>query len=587
MKRVLSKVTGRELFWAGLILLLLSQVPYLILGEDSVVPYHDQLDGEIIAYIYQAKYLFSGQTVIPEFLCGAPATALVPPAPLAVLLFRFFPPFSAYLILQVTGQLTAYVGMFRLAELLTGKSAAAFFTALLYAFIPFLPVYGLSQYGIPMLLVCFYKLCKGRSKAAMAYIAFYSALSSLALCGFAWLLLGGIGILALAVKRKWKACKSAVLGYGLMLGIYLVENISLLAQLLGVGDSYVSHKSEYVLHAESFPASFWQFLRYNAEHSQDNHLWIFYLTALILTAAAAAAFYGRIKKNGAEEKREIFRGETVKRCKWLALDLAAICLLCLLAALWNSGPGVGIRARLGTFGTFQMDRVLWLTPALWYAGLALILSILWNMQNRAKWFGYGVSFLALGIMGVSGLKNAMVKPCVQEMLIADYETISWSDYLALGVMEQVETYIGQHEGIVKESYRVASLGIDPSAALYHGFYCVDGYSNNYSLEYKHRFRRVIAPELERSQWLREYFDQWGNRCYLVCAERPGYFNIEKGTAWFNSLQIDTGALKDLGCDYILSAAYIVNAEEENLTLLNENAIETPESYYRIYIYRIE
>lgn len=588
MKRALSKVTERQLFWAGLILMLLAQVPYLILNENSIVPYHDQLDGEIIAYIYQAKYLFSGQTVIPEFLGGAPATSLVPPAPLAVLLFRFLSPFHAYFILQVMGQLTAYVGMFRLAELLTGKGPAALAAALLYAFLPFLPVYGLSQYGIPLLLVCIYKLYKGRSRAAMAYIAFYSAMSSLTLCGFAWLMLGGIGILALAVCGRWRAHKPVVWGYGLMFGIYLAENISLIAQLLGLGESFISHKSEYVLHGESFIISFWEFLRYNAEHSRDNHLWILYLAVIILMMAIVKALYRRIKTGGQAGKNlRIFQEETMQGCKWLALDMAAICFLCLIAALWESNVGVGIRVRLGTLGAFQMDRVLWLTPALWYAGLALILSILWNGSVCVRWLGYGVSFLMLGGMGIGGLKNSMVKPCVQEILIADYETISWADYLALGVMEQVEAFIEENENRSKESYRVASLGIDPAAALYHGFYCVDGYSNNYSLEYKHRFRKVIAPELERSEWLRDYYDQWGNRCYLVCAEIPGYYNIEKGTAWYNSLQIDTAALKDLGCDYILSAAYIVNAEEENLTLLNENALETQESYYRIYIYRIE
>ena len=42
----------------------------------------------------------------------------------------------------------------------------------------------------------------------------------------------------------------------------------------------------------------------------------------------------------------------------------------------------------------------------------------------------------------------------------------------------------------------------------------------------------------------------------------------------------------MGCSYILSAAYVVNAEEIGLELLQEDAIETPESYYRIYIYKI-
>ena len=172
------------------------------------------------------------------------------------------------------------------------------------------------------------------------------------------------------------------------------------------------------------------------------------------------------------------------------------------------------------------------------------------------------------------------------MVLPEYETISWSDYLALGVMDQVEALILEDQGLEKSQYKVASLGIDPSAALYHGFYCVDGYSNNYDVEYKHAFRKVIAPELERNAWLKKYFDEWGNRCYLFSNELPGYYNIEKGSFWYSDLQIDTAALKGLGCDYILSAAYVVNAQEIGLELLQEEAVATPESYYQIYIYKI-
>ena len=171
--------------------------------------------------------------------------------------------------------------------------------------------------------------------------------------------------------------------------------------------------------------------------------------------------------------------------------------------------------------------------------------------------------------------------------MSEYETISWSDYFAIGVMEQVEEYIRETERLEQSEYRVVSLGIDPVAALYHGFYTLDGYSNNYDVEHKHAFREVIAPELARNEWLRYYYDDWGNRCYLFSAEIPGYYNIEKGSAWYNDLQINTEALKELGCTYILSAAYIVNAADLKLELLQEEAFETEESYYRIYIYKLQ
>ena len=90
MKKLLTHIKTKHLFFFGFVILFLSLIPTLLLGTDSIVHYHDQLDGEIIAYIYQAKYLFSDQDIIPEFLNGVGKTALTPPAPLAVLLFCVF-----------------------------------------------------------------------------------------------------------------------------------------------------------------------------------------------------------------------------------------------------------------------------------------------------------------------------------------------------------------------------------------------------------------------------------------------------------------------------------------------------------------
>ena len=149
-------------------------------------------------------------------------------------------------------------------------------------------------------------------------------------------------------------------------------------------------------------------------------------------------------------------------------------------------------------------------------------------------------------------------------------------------MQEIDDAIGRD----KSTYRVAHLGISPAPALMHGFYTVDGYSNNYPLEYKHRFREVIAPEIEKNEEVRVYFDTWGNRCYLFSAECPGYYTIQKGGFYFQNYEIDTERLRELGGTYLLSAAYIDHSENTGLEPVREEAFETEDSYYRIYLYRI-
>lgn len=573
MKNYKLNIKTSHLFLLGLGIVLLSTVPFLILGTDSIVPYHDQLDGELIAYLYQAKYLFTGD-IIPEFLNGASKNALTPPAPLGVLLFKVFEPFTAYLILQLGGQLTAFTGMFLLIRELCRNKWNALIVALLYAFLPFLPVYGLCQYGMPLLLVCIRELYRGRHRwFSYIYIALYTALSSLVLCGFVWLSLWAVALVIICLRKGFRKHPDMLWGFLIMLGIYLAENSSLILQILGIGDSFTSHKTEYATVGGSFWTTFCEELLHGSEHYLDRHEWILILCVLILIGTILL--------------RKKCNEDTLQKTKWLALDLAVICILCLIAAFWQSAVSFPLRSSLGTLGAFQIGRVMWLTPTLWYMALAICLSILWNHRSPVVRCGcYALSLAVLGITGILCLKYSLVKPCVQELLLADYDSISWSDYFASDVMTQVEAYLLEQEGLTKEEYRVASLGIDPAAALYHGFYCVDGYSNNYDLNYKKAFRGVIAPELARNEWLRDYYDHWGNRCYLFSSEIPGYFNIEKGSFWYNDLQLDTRALKALGCDYILSAAYIVNARDIHLQLLSEDPCQTPDSYYAVYIYKI-
>ena len=146
-------------------------------------------------------------------------------------------------------------------------------------------------------------------------------------------------------------------------------------------------------------------------------------------------------------------------------------------------------------------------------------------------------------------------------------------------MQELEDAIGRD----KTSYKVAHLGMSPAPALMHGFYTADGYSNNYPLEYKHRFRRVIERELEKSPETAGYFDTWGSRCYL--------FNAATGSTWmlakeqnifYESLELDLKALRDLGCEYLFSCGEILDAQKLGLQSLGY--FETEESYWGVWRY---
>jgi len=508
------------------------------------------------------------------------------PAPAFCLLFLTGDAYLGLTVMLALGRFFGYVGMFLLAGEVTGNSRACAVAAVLYGWQPFLSVYGLSQFGIPLLIWSVLQIKNRRHiVCAYLYVALYALTSSLVLVGFGLL---GMGVLWLFwCRRRHREGFLRTLGaFLLLLGIYVAENCRLLAELFG--GAVTSHKAEYALAANPFWGLFGRYLAWGGQHSEDYHL----LPVLFGLAVFLAAAFVRKKSGGAGTDR-------LRRAMGICMGWNI--LLVSAAALWDSAAGVWLRGRMEAFGAFQLNRLLWIAPCFWYllfaCGLALAGELLKGRAARVagkpdqgrkgrlpvRLVLWGLTAAVFAFTGARILLAGDVKSNVGKLRNPDYGMMSFREYYATDVMDQIEAYLRETTGQEMQDYRVVSLGIDPVAALYHGFYCLDGYSNNYSLEYKHAFREIIAPELAKSEYLTEYFDEWGNRCYLFSAECPGYYTIEKGGFFFQDYQLNREALAELGGSYLFSAAYILNAEEQGLSLLREEPFETMDSYYRIFV----
>lgn len=580
-KRRIQKINN---LWSGIgiIAVFLTMLPCILLGEDAFYTYLDQLDGEMIAYILQARHMFQGNS-IPEFMCGASKTALTVPAPLAVLLFLTGNYYGALTFLTLFGKLCGYIGMYLLVRETAGEKWVAALTAFLYSCIPFLSVYGLSEFGIPLLFWCAIQVKKGKHQiVAFLYIILYALSSSLVLVGFGLLGAGLIWILFTFIsdRRAGKADKKSILrltvSWFLLLVIYLAENLRLLGELFGSQEAFVTHKSEYVLSPRPFFEVFWDSLMNGTQHGNGYH-------KLLLVGTLVAVIIGCIRMFSSKKEASIRPLlMTISFCFSWNLFFA------FLSAAWSSDLGINLHSRLSFLGTVQLNRMLWIAPCLWYLAAACGLTIIYRLYQIR--FRYIFCLLpvtaAFGATALWTLYSGEFKPNLHKLLNPDYEMISYKDYYAIGVMEQVQAFLDTYTGKSVDEYRVVSLGIDPAAALYHGFYCLDGYSNNYSLDYKKQFREIISPELDKNAYLTQYYDNWGNRCYLFSAECPGYYTIEKHGFYFQNYQINTGALYEMGGRYLLSAAWIQNAAEQGLSLLNETPFETEDSYYYIYVYEV-
>jgi hypothetical protein len=495
-----------------------------------------------------------------------------------------------------------YVGMYLLSGELTASPFISFVTACLFVYLPFYPVYGLSILGQPLLVWALIRIYKTNGRKIGYYFAIllYAVSSSFALTGYAWMALLGLICIWLAVMTVKHRCGNKnnlkkitfafCAAFLLLTAVYVLCNINLVKDMLGIGDTFVSHREEMIIAPLNFADNFCSIFFEGGSYAKSYNIPIFIL-AIIAIVCGIVDFL----KNDSDCKTKC---RNIKGIVWL---LVMAVVISLLAALWRAEPVVEMRMNAGgTLKSFQADRIYWLLPVCWYMILALSLKEIVNFANDKlenikalhksvlAVFGgsaYAVTAILLVYLGFNIYENSTIYHNLRLMIFPDtYNLMDWDDYYAEDVYAQIDAYIG----VDKSTYRTVSLGITPAAALYNGFYCLDGYSNFYPLEYKHEFRQVIADELAKSEELRVYFDSWGNRCYLFNGETGNYMMIPgSNSGTFEHLDLNTDKLYEMGCRYIFSALPIDNAADMNLKLMRDEPFSTADSYYHIWLYAIK
>ncbi|KHF28410.1 hypothetical protein LR68_02805 [Anoxybacillus sp. BCO1] len=181
-----------------------------------------------------------------------------------------------------------------------------------------------------------------------------------------------------------------------------------------------------------------------------------------------------------------------------------------------------------------------------YVLFALSLRIIWR-----AWDGRIVSFALFAQLVVALLFH-------EQIVYRDKPT--FRAFYAEKQFQDIKQYIKKPV----HTYRVVSIGIHPAIAQYNGFYTLDTYNNFYPLSYKHQFRQVIASELNKNKKLKEYFDEWGGRCYVFVDELgKRYMFTKQSNKRIRRMQLNTNVLYDMGGRYVFSAVPIDNAKKTN------------------------
>ena len=346
--------------------------------------------------------------------------------------------------------------------------------------------------------------------------------------------------------------------------VYCVANYRLIVPVLF--PEFISHRVEFV---DSYPASLYEVVKQMGalgilgHYASDSNQF-----PIIILVCGIIFFF-------------VLKDKTIERRIWF---LGLISFL-LISTAWYGlyyWHGFGsVKTILFSLVPFQLQRFHFIHPiafgVLFYFSLVLI-------SDRFRWG----KLLMITLISAQLLVNFG-----HHELRVNRDNPSFKAFFAEAQLEQISHYINASKLLDK---RVVSLGIHPAVTQFNGLNTLDGYFVNYPLQYKKRFREVIAPELLKNEEMRKYFDDWGSRAYIMSSELwtsygENRFSVSKTAQLLppkkvvlRDLSLNTKALQELGAGFILSAVEII--EPKRLSLNFEKMFADNESAWNIYLYSI-
>jgi len=212
--------------------------------------------------------------------------------------------------------------------------------------------------------------------------------------------------------------------------------------------------------------------------------------------------------------------------------------------------------------SFRFNRFAFLLPFFWF----LILLISLDGIARRPLLRRTIPFIIIAQFLILFLSNDESAHNYKKLLGID-NFPSFNEYLAVNQFQEIKQTIP-----IRKGEKTLSIGMSPSIAQYNGFETLDGLFSVYDLDYKKEFRKLFEYELAKSDWKKqEYFDNWGNRCYIFPAELK-IENVANNQSAHDQLklknfQLNMEQFKKMGGKYIFSAAEILNYKNLNLKLL--------------------
>lgn len=537
----------------------------LIYYDNTHIEVHDNLDSVFVWLKMLKDYdlFFSIGNETAPFLGGISRHYLPSELQLANLMYYLFEPLDAYFIVYFTKVILGASSFWLLTNYIINKcsidsrqfKSCIFVTAIAFGLLPGYANLYFAQATVPLICYLFLRSINEQKAWLFVSMLIYPVLSELPRYGIFILALMGLFFIYSLVKKDAR-CKAIFLSMLLLsTGYIITEYHFFIAYLISEHESI--RKTVVVYDMPIFDIFKDGFLK-GQYHAQSMH-YIVILPTLLWVGISAY-------------RKKISLFGLTKLFTYLLLFIT------INVFIFSLSDSTFVRDLVGLISPLKgwnYGRIIWLNPLLWHIVFVLCLIVL--IKNKClKTANVLVILQMLAIMIKPSYNNDFAKTLRCEFKQCE-SSLSYKDFFSEDSFDDVKLSI-EYTG---ES--VLAFGMHPSILNFNGFVTLDGYHNAYALDYKVKFREIIAPALESSKRYQLYFDNWGGRAYLfsdTVSDIP--YNNYSDTPI--KLLMNTDAAAELGAKYIISL-YELNID--NLPGLSKVAdIKNEDSPYHIRVYSI-
>ncbi|WP_029323130.1 DUF6044 family protein [Butyrivibrio sp. AE3004] len=557
---------------------------YMIVGENSYIAVPDNLDLFVAQYkMMKNTGTFWAHGADVPFLNGISRDNLPGEFYLYSVLFMIMPAYPAYVvgyILKIVIAIASCLLLFK--DFLPDEKPGdiAWICSFAYGILNLFPAFGIPFASIPLAIYLLRKIYRiGFKKEALKYFVllfFYPVVSYFSYFGMFIL-----GYLVLAIIWRWISDKklSLPLCVGLVIlaaGFVIFEYRLFGAMLFSDEVTIRSTMKDASMGLSGILTESFDVFKNGMMHADDAHSYLVFPLCMLYFVVLNAGYI--LKRD--------FKG--------IFHDIYNFFMLLLVfnSAVYGIYYSEGMRDFvafvLPPLTGWQFNRTIFFSPFLWYALLFILCRRMASKENvfiriAARLIPVAAVFvILLGSGHYNDLYDTVYGTAYRIKTGQEVDRLSYGEFYSEELFDKIKSDIGYD----KNEWAVA-YGMHPAVLEYNDIATLDGYLGFYSQEYKEKFRRVIAPALERKENTRIYFDDWGARCYLYSGTDDSIVMATKSMTGVTDtdIYIDAEALRDLSCDYIFSRIEISNADEKGLFL--KGVYEDTSSPYTVYVYTLK